>query len=237
VNQKFVDEYLRGRDPIGAAVIVDTKPRTIVGVHRDYLYRDPTQPPRSTILLPLTQDYNADATLVVRTAAEPTAFAPVLRQLIASVDRNIALTRVMTMEQNIQFHFASLTVGTGALLFFAAVALMLAAVGLYTVLAAFVAQRRREFGIRMALGATPRDVRARVLAESTLLTSVGGCVGLALSVGIGSLLRSEVFEINPFDFRLYLAAACGIGLIATFSTLAPALAASRMQPMAALRTE
>jgi ABC-type antimicrobial peptide transport system permease subunit len=123
------------------------------------------------------------------------------------------------------------------LLFFAAVACILAGIGMYAVLSAFVNQWRREFGIRMALGATPRDVRTKVLTESTLLTCIGSGIGLLLSAGMAVLARSAFLTLNPFDASLYAATVAAMLVTATLSTLAPASAASRMQPMEALRTE
>ncbi len=237
VNQKFVDEYLKGRDPIGAEVRMDGVWRSIVGVHRNYVYRDASQPVRPTILLPITQDYNTDAIVVIRSKTDPSPLVPPLRQVIAEFDRNIPLAHVMTMEENVGFHFVQQKVGTAALIFFAMVACTLAAIGMYAVLAAFVSQRRREFGIRIALGAMPRHVRAKVLVESALMALVGGCIGLAFSAALGELLKSELFTLSPFDPRLYGAAALVITVIVIISTIAPTRAASRMDPIAALRSE
>ena len=114
-------------------------------------------------------------------------------------------------------------VGTQALLFFAMVASVLAAIGIYAVLATFVMQRRREFGIRLALGSTPRQLSVQVLKESALLTSIGTTLGLALSVGMALLMRDELITIDPLDIRLYLAAAAGMALIVALSTFVPAV--------------
>ncbi len=237
VNQKFADEYLKGHNPIGAEVKIDGIWRSIVGVHRNYVYRDPTQPVRPTVLLPITQDYNTDAIVVVRSNADPSPLRPLIRKVIAEFDRNIPVAHVMTMEENVRYHFVEVKVGTAALLFFAVIACILAAIGIYAVLAGFVHQRRREFGIRIALGAVPGDVRTRVLMESALMALIGSGIGLMLSVALGELLKSALFTLSPFDPRLYAAAAITTGATVMVSTLAPAWAASRMDPIAALRSE
>jgi predicted permease len=237
VNQRFADEYLKGREPIGAEVRIDGTWRSIVGVHRNYVYRDPTQPIRPTILLPMTQDYQTDAIVVVRSKADPSQLLSSLRQVIREFDRNIPVAHVMTMEENVGFHFVEAKVGTAALIFFAVVACTLAAIGIYAVLAAFVNQRRREFGIRIAIGAMPRDVRIKVLMESALMALIGSGIGLMLSVALGELLKSELFTLSPFDPRPYAAAALIMSATVLLSTLAPAWVASRMDPVAALRSE
>jgi predicted permease len=237
VNQKFVDEYLKGRDPIGAEVRIGDAWRAIVGVHRNYVYRDPTQAVGPTILLPISQDYNSDSIIVVRSKADPSQLVPSMRQVIAEFDRNIPVAHVMTMEENIGFHFVERKVGAAALTFFAIVACTLAAIGLYAVLDAYVNQRRREFGIRIALGAMPQDVRTKILMESAQMALTGSGIGLLFSAALGTLMKSEFFTVSPFDPRLYAAAALVMALTAVFSTIAPALAASRMDPLAALRSE
>jgi macrolide transport system ATP-binding/permease protein len=237
VNQKFVDEYLKGRDPIGAQVQIDGVWRSIVGVHRNYIYRDPTQPTRPTVLLPITQDYNTDAIVVVRTKADPSRLSSSLRALIAEFDRSIPVAHVMTMEENVDSHFVETKVGTVALIFFAVVACILAAIGIYAVLAGFINQRRREFGIRIALGAKPSDVRQSIFMQSAIMALIGSGIGLMFSLALGELLKSALFTLSPFDPVLYVAAALAMAVTVMVSTMAPAWSASRIDPIAALRTE
>lgn len=237
VNQKFADEYLKGRDPIGAEVRIDSKWRSIIGVHRNYVYRDPTQPLRPTILLPLAQDYGTDAIVVIRSKTEPSQVLPPLRRIIGEFDRNIPIAHVMTMEENVGYHFIEVKVGTAALVLFATVACILAAIGIYAVLAGFINQRRREFGIRIALGAGPAEVRTKVLMESALMALIGSGIGLSLSVALGQELKSALFTLNPFDPGLYAAAVLVMGMTVVLSTVPSAWAASQMDPVTALRSE
>lgn len=237
VNQKFVDEYLKGRDPIGAQVQIDGVWRSIVGVHRNYLYRDATQSTRPTVLLPITQDYNTGAIIVVRTKTDPSRLSSLLRGIIADFDRSIPVAHVMTMQQNVDSHFMETTVGTVALICFAVVACIIAAIGIYAVLTGFINQRRRELGIRIALGAKPSDVRRSVLMQSAMMALIGSGIGFMFSLALGELLKSALFTLSPFDPRLYAAAALAMGATVMVSTVAPAWSASRIDPIAALRSE
>jgi predicted permease len=237
VNQQFVSEYLKGRDPLGVQVRIGDVWRSIVGVHRNYIYRDPTQSQSPAVLLPLTQDYNTSAILVLRTKGDPTRIVPQVRREIVTFDRNIPVGGFMTMDENVGARFASDEMGTAALTIFAVFAGALAAIGIYAVLAAYVNQRRREFGIRVALGALPADVRRRVLLESGRLAIIGGGIGLLLSMALGKLLATSVVALSPFDPRLYMATALGMAAIVLVSTLGPARKASRLDPLAALRSE
>jgi putative ABC transport system permease protein len=113
----------------------------------------------------------------------------------------------------------------------------LTAIGVYAVLAAYVKQRQREFGIRIALGALPRDVRSRVLLESLRLALMGGGIGLLLSVALGKILASSLMTLNPFDLRLYAGTSLGMAAIVILSTLVPARRAARLDPLVTLRSE
>jgi predicted permease len=237
VNQKFVDEYLKGRDPVGAAVRVGGEWRTVVGVHRNYIYRSPNQPPGPTIFLPFAQDYSAGAIVVVRTKSDPSLVAIPLRQVVLGFDRNIPVSGMMTMEQNVGYRFAETRVTTGVLTVFGLLALTLAAIGLYGVLATFVNQRRREFGVRSALGATPGELRSLVFMESARLTLIGLGLGLLLSIAFAQVLRSMLEGLNSFHPLVYAAGALGVAMMAIVSTLVPSRSAARMDPMIALRSE
>jgi len=106
VNQQFVTRYLRGRDPLGAQVRVGDVWRSIVGINKNYVYRDPSQTQKSTILLPITQDYPTSAIMVLRTKGEPLPVASDVRREIMAFDRNIPVGTFITMEENVASHFA-----------------------------------------------------------------------------------------------------------------------------------
>ena len=238
VNQAFAGLYLKGRESLGAAVRVDGTWRTIVGVHRDYYYRTPIPPPQGpAAFLPMTQDYSTHAIVVVRTKTDPSLVAVPLRQMIQGFDANLPVTAMMTMEENVGYQFIDTKIVTGTLILFAAVASILAAIGLYGVLATFVNQRRREFGIRTALGATPGDLRRMVLFQSSRLALIGVAGGLLLSIACAQLLRSALEGLSTSNPAIYAAGALGVAIMATLSTLVPSRTAARMDPIVALRYE
>ena len=237
VNEKFVEEYLAGREPLGASVRIGKVWCTIAGVHRNYVYRHPAAGHSPTVFLPLAQDYNSAAIVVLRTRGEPWLAAGVLREVIQRLDRNLALDRVMSMEENVASRFAETRNVTGVLLFFGAMACTLAAIGLYGVLATFVNQRRREFGVRTALGATPGDLRRLVMARGTWLTLIGCTLGIFLSVAFARLLESVVWQLKPSGLGIYLLAGGGVALVAVVSTFLPSRRAARLDPLVALRYE
>jgi macrolide transport system ATP-binding/permease protein len=237
VNQKFVDDYFRGRDPIGASVVVGGVSRTVVGVHRDYIYRMPGNPEGPTIFLPIPQDYATRAIVVVRTKSDPALAAVPLRQAILGFDRNLPIARMMNMEESVGFQFVQLKAATAVLTMFGVLALILSAVGLYGVLATFVNQRRREFGVRSALGATPGDLRGLVLRESTRLTLIGAAVGLLMAVGLAQVLASMLSGLTVMNPVVYLTGAAVIAVMAFVSTVVPSRTAGRIDPVLGLRHE
>jgi len=238
VNQAFVDVYLKGREPLGAAVHVEGKWRAIVGVHRDYYYRTPIPPPQGpAAFLPMAQDYSTHAIVAVRTKTDPSLVAVPLRQVIQGFDANLPVTAMMTMEANVGYQFIDTKIMTGTLILFGAISVILAAIGLYGVLATFVNQRRREFGVRTALGATPGDLRSMVLFQSTRLTLIGVAGGLLLSIACAQLLQSAIEGLSISNPAIYLAGALGVAIMATLSTLVPSRTAARMDPIVALRYE
>jgi putative ABC transport system permease protein len=160
-----------------------------------------------------------------------------VRREIMAFDRNIPVGTFITMEENVASHFALDKLGSLAMMIFALVASVLAAVGIYAVLAAYINQRRREFAIRIALGALPGDVRKQVLWESARMALIGSGIGMLLSVALGKVIESELFNLSPFDLRLSVATAVAMAVIAILSTIAPAHKASNMDTVGALRSE
>jgi putative ABC transport system permease protein len=237
VNEKFVEEYLQGREPLGGSVRIGKVWRTIAGVHRNYVYRQPDAGHEPTVFLPLAQDYDPRPVLVLRTRGEPGLAAASVREVFQQLDRNLPLDRVMTMEENVSIRFADTRAVTGVLGIFGFVACTLAAIGLYGVLATFVNQRRREFGVRTALGATPGDLRRLVLARGARLTVIGCILGIFLSAAFARVLESAVWQLRPSGLGIYLLAGCGVALMAVVSTFLPSRRAARLDPLVALRYE
>jgi len=185
----------------------------------------------------MTQDYSTHAIIAVRTKTDPSLVAVPLRQVIQGFDANLPVTAMMTMEENVGYQFIDTKIVTGTLILFSAIASILAAIGLYGVLATFVNQRRREFGVRTALGATPGDLRSMVLFQSTRLALIGVAVGLLLSIACAQLLRSALEGLSTSNPAIYAAGALGVAIMAALSTVVPSRTAARMDPIVALRYE
>jgi ABC-type lipoprotein release transport system permease subunit len=236
VNHAFAERYLPKQEPVGAQVKIGETWRRIVGVHRDYLYRHPGEAPDPAVFLPVLQDYSPELNVVVRTRTEPAFAAAPLRQILHQADPNIPVFRVMTEDAILGYRFSDAAISTAVLSVFGTFACILAAIGLYGVLATFVNQRSREFGVRTAMGATPNDLRRLVLTQSTRLTLIGLGVGMLISIAVARLLQSQLYGMKP-DHLFYFWAALGIGVTALLSTIHPVRRAARLDPMTALRCE
>jgi predicted permease len=230
--------------PVGASVQLqyagfDAEPITadaeIVGVIRSERVDDPWRPDPPVLYVPLAQVPDRALKVVVATSTDPAAAMPAIRQAIHDVDPNLPIGDVATMEQVRARTFG--VVSRPALLMgaFAALAALLAALGLYGVLSHAVAERRREIGIRMALGARSRQVLAHVLRNALAMVVVGLGLGLAGAAATTRLMRSLLFEVSPLD-PFVLSTACvamlAVGLVAG---LVPARRATRLDPVAAVR--
>ena len=173
----------------------------------------------------------------VRTAVEPEGVLQNLRKVVAALDPNLPLDDVRTMTEQVRENvfldrmISTLSAG------FASLATLLAAVGLYGVLAYTVAQRTREIGLRMALGAAPGRVRRMVLGQVAIMTAIGGAVGLLAGAAAGLGAGALLFQLKPYDPIVLTIAAILMTLVAFGAGFIPALRASRVEPMRALRYE
>lgn len=194
--------------------------------------------PPPQFFLPYVQQPDA-GTLVyqVRTRMQPSALFPALRNAIQSVDRDLPMIDYRTQREQInatmqiERAFAALTAGFGVL------ALALACVGIYGIMAYSVAQRTNEIGIRLALGAQPGQVRSMILRESTWLTSVGIIVGISAALGLTRLVKSMLYGVTPNDPVTLGAGVALLLAIALVAAWIPARRAASVQPMEALRHE
>jgi putative ABC transport system permease protein len=246
VNDAFVREHLHGRDPIGMRVQVSAMGmkgpvevvREIVGVSAQVKVEDLGEKQDAVeIYVPVAQNSWFWGTFVVQTAGDPAAVASAAKAVVARVDKNQAVTRVQTMtdvlmRSTAQPRFRAQLVGA-----FAGLALLLAAVGIFGVLAFAVSQRTREFGIRMALGARASDVLRLVLRSGLTLTLLGVAIGLAASAVLTRGLASLLFAVKPFDPLTFAIAATVLAAVALAACAAPALRAARVDPAIALRQE
>ena len=240
VNQTIAAKYWPGEDPIGKRVTIGynkTGPREIVGVVGDVKQGELAESASPQIYAPFVQTPWPFLTAVVRTAAAPESAVGSLRSALARVDPMLGTSEIRTLDQYIARsvatpRFTALLVST-----FATMALALAGFGLFSVMAYSVAQRRREIGIRMALGAQTADVRSLVLTQALRM----GIVGLAIGIG-GALIATRVIEsllfgVTPHDPATFAGVSGVLLTVMLLAAYLPALRAARVDPMVALRTE
>jgi putative ABC transport system permease protein len=243
VNEAFVRHFLPGQSPlgrrfgwgVGRRVQLDIE---IVGVVRDAKYRSLRESPSPVYYVPYRQARQQRALhFYVRTSADPDAVEPLVRRAVSTLAPNVPVRDLKTMRQQIDENvgaerlLAALTVSFGGL------ATILAAIGLYGVLAYDVARRTREIGIRMALGARLAQVRGLVIRQVGLTLAIGTAIGLAAAVAAGRLIQATLFGTAPWDPVVYASALSVIVLMAFAAAHVPARRASRVDPMVALRDE
>jgi putative ABC transport system permease protein len=228
-----------GRDPVGQRFQIDVPgPEfTVVGVVGDVHSASLESAPPPTVYVPYRQDAFPFMTFVLKTAAPPAALAIAVRAAIARVDKDTAAVALRTMDEQLSNSLTRRRFSVTLLVAFGFTAVALAAIGLYGVLAFLVSQRRREIGVRIALGATSRDVVTDVLGQGLRLAALGLGVGLALAVAVTRLISAMLFGTSPTDVATYVAAAALLAAIAVAASLIPALRASRVDPLTALRDQ
>lgn len=244
INQALARKYFPNQNPIGRRFSMEdvtVKNRSwleIIGVSADTRYSNLQQatPPLHFDLYRQSKDIGG-VTYIVRTRMQPDAIVPSLRAVVQGIDRDLPLLDVRTQRQQIndtisqESVFASLTAAFGIL------ALALACVGIYGIMAYAVSQRINEIGIRLALGAERRQVRGMVLKEAGWLACVGVVVGVTVALGLGQLVKSMLYGLQPSDPASLVGAAILLLAVALLAGWVPAMRASRVEPMDALRHE
>jgi predicted permease len=209
----------------------------IVGVAGDVHHGGVDKEPFMEIYRPLTQFVYAGMTLVVRTSGDPAALAKPLRDAVRAIDRDQPIGRLETMSALVDKSLGTSRLSTMLFGLFGTVGLVLAAVGIYGVMSYGVIQRTREFGVRMALGARPTDVRTMVVRQGATLTVVGIGIGLAGAFGLTRLMRTLLFAVTPTDPITYVGIVLVLGAVALLASYLPARRATRVDPVIALRAE
>jgi predicted permease len=257
VDANFAHRFWPHGDAIGQRVAIDTVPvpgadpnvlsknprwRTIVGVVGHVKHYGLDTEGREQIYLPHNQPLYGvfvprDMTLAVRTSLDPASITSAIREQVAALDKDLPLYNIATMEQLVSTSVAQPRLNLSLLVAFAALALVLSAVGVYGVMAYAVTQRTHEIGIRMALGALPSDVLRQVLAEGGRLAAAGVALGLIAALALTRLMASLLFGVKPTDPITFIAVAATLVCVALAACYIPARRATRVDPIIALRYE
>jgi predicted permease len=241
VSESFAQQIYPGRNAIGQSFAIGLGARTIVGVVGDIKVRGLERQSEPQVYLPATQQRNlffyAPKDLVIRASVPVPTLIPAVRAIIAEADPSQPVTAVQTLQQVVAGETAPRVVQLRVLGGFAAVALLLAAIGIHGLLAFTVASRSREIGVRIALGASARDIMWMVMARSTTLAGVGVTLGGALAYAAGRSLQALLFGIDPGEPRVFVWAIT-VSLVMTLAgSLLPAWRAVRVDPLTVTRAE
>ena len=240
VNEAMAHDRLEG-DPIGKRFRSGwshDKWIEVVGVVKNTRDMSASKTPEQAYYTPLAQaDFLPDTTVLVRTAADPISIATAVREQVWAVDKYAPITDLATMEQVIFAQVAEPRFQTLLLTTFAALRLLLALIGIYGLISNAMSQRTREIGVRIALGAQPRDILRLVLGEGMLTSAAGLAVGIAAALALTRVLRTMLFEVTPTDPATFIGVTFLIATAALAAYYVPARRASRVDPMVALRNE
>ena len=242
ISEWFARFYFNDQDAVGKKLTFGFPPnsnvaREIVGVVGDVRDERLSQEPAPMMYVPFAQGPIWGANVLVRSASSPAALVAAIHEVVRGLDKNLPVTEIVTMPEAMDATVAQPKLHTWLLSSFAAVALLLAAVGVFGVVSYSVASRTREFGVRAALGASPASIRRMVLSEGLLLSGVGAAGGLAASLGLARFLKSELYRVTSYDPETLIISIGVLLVVAIAACYIPARRAMSVDPMIALRHE
>jgi predicted permease len=239
INETFARQHFPGEDPIGRTLVTGMAelPSRIVGVVADVRSTGLNTPPEADYFLPALQRPEIFTNILVRTNIGPAAMTTTVREALRSVDPDLPLLQPQALSTRVAATMADRRLALVLLAGFAALALVIASLGVYSVMAHLVAFRTNEIGIRMALGASPGTVMRMVLGQGRRLTLLGVVLGIVGAYLVSRLMQQTLFEVSPADPTIYLAVAATLLLVSEFAAWLPARRATRIDPVIALRSE
>ena len=237
INRALAERYFAGRDPLGGTVHIGPTALTVVGVVGTVSYRRLGEPPRPILYLSLDQFYRSDVNLHARTHDDPVALAPALCAAVKELDPALPVFNVRTLAENTASATFQQRVAGTLLTALGALALAVAGVGLYGVLAHAAARRTHEIGIRVALGAGRRDVFRLMLRDGVRLAAIGIALGTAAALVVTRLMTAILLGVSAADPLSYLGAVAVLAAVAVIAIVVPARRAAAVDPMQALRYE
>jgi predicted permease len=235
VNETMARRYWPNRQAVGGLVRIGKDDYTVVGVARDIKYGQLNEAPLPYMYLALDQTFASTAVLHVRSTTAPATMLAAIRNAVRTLDPNLPLFDARTLEEHMRSAVFAQRMGANLLGLMGILAAILAAVGLYGVIAYTVSQRTQELGIRLAVGASPRDLLRMVLRQGLVVSVVGVTIGLALAYAATGFMRSLLPGITPRDPITFVAVPVGLLIIAAIASLIPARRAGGVDPVVALR--
>jgi putative ABC transport system permease protein len=242
VNETMARRYWPNENPIGRRITLglprpDNPWVTIVGIAKDLPHRAIDSSPQPDWYLSRPLGPQRNQILLVRTSGNPSDLSAPIRRTVAGIDRNQPVANIEAMTDVVRDTVAPRKFNTLVLTLFSAIAMMLAALGIYGVMAYSVAQRTHEVGIRMALGAQKGDVLGLILRKGLMLTLTGVAIGLAVALVLTRLMTTLLFGIAPTDATTFVAVSVLLIMVALFACYIPARRATKVDPLVALRYE
>jgi putative ABC transport system permease protein len=239
VDEKFVRNFHLGTNVVGRHIKIGdgTEDAEIIGLVRETKRTGVAEETRGEMYRPFRQNLWGYMNVVVRRQQDPSAFTRLLRAEIDKIDKDIPIDSVRTMTQLVNTSVAQRRLSVQLLTGFASVALFLAAIGIYGVLACSVTERRQEIGIRMALGAQRSDVLNLVVGQGMRMVLIGVALGIAGALGVGRLIATLLYQVKPFDPMTFGAVSILLTVAALLACYLPAKRATRVEPIVALRHE
>jgi putative ABC transport system permease protein len=244
INERVAQRFFAERDPVGQRFMFghptsESSPvwRTIVGVVGDTKLYGLANPSRLEVYVPFQQEVRGSMTLIVKSASDPAALLRGIRGAIASIDKDQPVVAIATMQQLVRDSVSDRRITFIVLGSLSALALVLAAIGIYGVISYSVAQRTQEIGIRIALGAQSGDVLRMVIAQGARIAGAGILIGLAASFALTRLMTKLLFSVSPADPATFAAVIVVLGGVAMLASYIPARRTLRVDPMSALRCE
>jgi len=250
IDQALQRKFFGDQDPLGAHVLINmgdgnpAKEYEVVGIVEDVKHMGLTDEPMPTLYGPIPQAPKSavpfmanNFSLVVRTGIEPEALASTVRKELRNIDVDVATAGVRPMHQFLATAVAARRFNMQLIAVFAVTALLLAAAGLYAVIAYLVSQRTKEIGIRLALGAAPRDILRLMMGQGMKLTLIGVAIGFIGAIAVTRLMRSLLFAVTPTDLMTFSIASIVLIVVALLSCYIPARRATKVDPLVVLRYE
>jgi predicted permease len=242
VNETFTRKFCHGQPAVGKRFrsgggSSDPSLYEIVGVAKDGKYFSLGEDPTPYVYFTLSQSYSSSCSLVVRTYGDPRSVIGAIRTEVQRQDPNLPVFNVKTLAEHMGLSLFPLRIGAGIAGAFGFLALILAAIGTYGVMSYSVSQRIREVGIRMALGANKGEVLRLMVKPGVILTVIGMAVGLIVAVGISILISGVLYGVSSTDPTTFVGIAVLLSVVAIVACLVPALRATKVDPMDALRCD